>query len=148
MSSYPYLRAYMAGIVVPTMLLLVGITVFFIVRYIFQVPVPIERVVVFPMAIVPNMFGVWNMFYLWLQTRRHLPIGFHGALLPFLLGPIGVTLAISLGFAAVTSSGVVWFHVVTIPYPLVATGFASAVIVYYLVWKHLVAFFNGVLGLS
>ena len=40
------------------------------------------------MALVPNLFGLWNMFYLWLRPRPHLPIGLHGALLPFVLAPL------------------------------------------------------------
>jgi hypothetical protein len=148
MSTHPYLRAYMAGIAVPTMFLLVGVTGFCVARYGFAVPIPIERVIVFPMAIVPNLFGVWNVFYVWLRPRRHLPIGLHGALLPFVLAPVGVTLATFLGFLTIGPRGVVWFQAITIPYGFVATAFCFAVAVYYLVWKHLVGFFNEVLGIA
>ena len=148
MKTHPFLRAYMAGIVVPTMLLLVALTVFFVSRYVFQIPVPIERVIVFPMAIVPNLFGVWNIFYVWLRPRRHLPIGFHGAFLPIVLAPIGFTVTTSLGFLAVSPSGLVLFQAITIHYPFVATGFLCALIIYYLLWKHLVGFFNEVLGIA
>ncbi len=61
MQKHIYLRAYMAGIVVPTILLLVAATVFTIFRYIYNVPVPIERVIVFPMAVVPNAWGLWSL---------------------------------------------------------------------------------------
>jgi len=148
MKTHSYLRAYMAGIVVPTMLLLFAMTGFFVARYVFQIPIPIERVIVFPMALVPNLFGVWNMLYVWLGPRRHLPIGFHGALLPFVLAPIAFTIATSLGFLAVTPRGFVWFHAITIHYPFAATGFLCALIIYYLVWKHLVGFFNELLGIA
>ena len=148
MKTHPYLRAYMAGIVVPTMLLLVAMTGFFVSRYVFQIPIPIERVIVFPMALVPNLFGVWNILYVWLRPRRHLPIGFHGALLPFVLAPIAFTIATSLGFLVVTPRGLVWFQAITIHYAFVATGFLCALIVYYLVWKHLVGFFNELLGIA
>ena len=67
--NHPYLRAYMAGIVVPTAFLLVGMTAFTLARFVFEVPVPIERVVVFPMALIPNLFGVWNMLYVGLRSR-------------------------------------------------------------------------------
>src|SRR5713226_5821727 len=110
MKTHPYLRAYMAGIVVPTMLLLVAMSVFSVVRYVYKIPIPIERVIVFPMAMVPNLFGVWNMLYVWLRPRRHLPIGLHGALLPFLVVPIAFTIAKRLGFLAVTPGGLVWFQ--------------------------------------
>ena len=76
----------MAGSAVPTMMLLVVLSGFLIARYTFQIPIPIERAIIFPMALVPNLFGLWNIFYLWLRPRRHLPIGFHGAILPFIHG--------------------------------------------------------------
>ena len=57
MNAHPYLRAYMAGISVPTPLLLVALTLFSIARFVYNVPVPVERVIIFPMAIVPNLFG-------------------------------------------------------------------------------------------
>ena len=148
MNTHPYLRAYMAGIAVPTMLLLVAMTVYFVSRYVLQVPIPIERVIVFPMALVPNLFGMWNILYVWLRPRRHLPIGFHGALLPFLLAPIGFTIATSLGFLEVTPRGFVLFQAITIHYPFVATGFLCGLALYYLVWKHLVGFFNELLGIA
>ncbi len=148
MNNHPFLRAYMAGIAVPTMFLLVAMTGFFAARYVFQIPIPIERVIIFPMALVPNLFGVWNILYVWLRPRRHLPIGFHGALLPFLLAPIGFTIATSLGFLAVSPRGFILFQAITIHYTFVATGFLCGLIVYYLVWKHLVGFFNELLGIA
>jgi hypothetical protein len=100
------------------------------------------------MALVPNIFGLWNIFYLWLRPRRHLPIGFHGAILPFVLAPAGFVLATLSGFLALTSSGVVWFQQITVPYSYLAIGFTFALIAYYLVWKYLVGFFNEVLGIA
>ena len=148
MKTHPYLRAYMAGIVVPTMLLLVAMSVFFVARYVYKIPIPIERVIVFPMALVPNLFGVWNIFYVWLRQRHHLSIGFHGALLPFVLAPIAFTVTTSLGFLAVSPRGLVLFQAITIHYSFVATGFLCTLIIYYLVWKHLVGFFNELLGIA
>src|SRR5437879_3616269 len=92
MNSHPYLRAYMAGIAVPTPLLLVALTLFSIARFVYDVPIPVERVIIFPMAIVPNLFGVWNMLYLASRERTHLPLGVHGAILPFILAPAGFLL--------------------------------------------------------
>ena len=37
--NHPYLRAYMAGIVVPTAFLLVAMTAFTLARFVFEVPV-------------------------------------------------------------------------------------------------------------
>jgi hypothetical protein len=148
MNTHPYLRAYMAGIVVPTLFMLLVLAGFCILRFVCQVPVPIEQVIVFPMAVVPTLFGLWNMFYLWLRPRRHLPIGLHGALLPFVLAPLGFSLATGLGFLTLGTSGLVWFQQITIPYPYIALGFTIALIAYYLVWKYLVGFFNQVLGIA
>ncbi len=148
MKPHPYLRAYMAGIVVPSVGLLVAMTVFIVARLIYRIPIPIERVLIFPMAVVPNLFGVWNILYVWLRPRRHLPIGFHGALLLFVLAPIAFTITTSLGFLEVTPRGFILFQAITIHYSFVATGFLCALIVYYLVWKHLVGFFNELLGIA
>jgi hypothetical protein len=148
MNTHPYLRAYMAGIVTPTLVLPLVLTAFCLVRLVFHVPVPIERVIIFPMALVPSLFGLWNMFYLWLRPRRHLPIGIHGALLPFLLAPCGLAVASALGFLTPGSSGIVCFDQQIIPYPYVALGFTIGLIAYYLIWKYLVGFFNQVLGIA
>jgi hypothetical protein len=118
----------MAGVVVPSIVLLFVLTGFIIARHVYQVPIPIERAIVFPMGIVPSAFGVWNMFYLWLRPRRHLPIGFHGALLPCLLVPLGYFLGRSLGILAVSPNGLVYFQAVTIPYHFLAVGFTIGLI--------------------
>ena len=148
MNTHPYLRAYMAGTAVPTMMLLVVLTAFLIARYTFHIPIPIERAIIFPMALVPNIFGAWNMFYLWLRPRPHLPIGLHGAILPFILAPIGFVLATCSGFLSATSAGLLLSHEFVIPYAIPALGFCFALIAYYLVWKYLVGFFNEVLGIA
>jgi hypothetical protein len=147
MNTHPYLRAYMAGTVFPTMMLLVALSGFLIARYVFQIPIPIERAIVFPMALVPNLFGLWNILYIRMGARR-LPIGFHGAILPFIIAPSGFLLATSLGFLTLTSRGLFWFREVEVPYGFLAAGFLLALIAYYLVWKHLVGFFNAVLGIA
>lgn len=148
MNSHPYLRAYMAGIAMPTLLLLVALSGFLIARYTFQIPIPIERAIIFPMALVPNLFGAWNILYLWMRPRRHLPIGLHGAILPFIIAPTGFLIARGSGFLAATSGGLVWFHELVIPYAIFAIGFSLALIAYYLIWKYLVGFFNEVLGIA
>lgn len=148
MNTHPYLRAYMAGIVVPTLVLLLALAVFILTRFVFQAPVPIERAIAFPMAIVPNLFGVWNMFYLWLRPRHHLPIGFHGALLPFILVPLGYLIGSALGVVSLAPRCVVYFRAIQVPYIFVAIWFTFALIIYYLVWKYLVGFFNQVLGIA
>jgi len=146
MNNHPYLRAYMAGISVPTPLLLVALTLFSIARFVYNVPVPVERVIIFPMAIVPNLFGVWNVLHT--ASRSRLPLGVHGAILPFILAPAGFLLARSLGFLKVTSPGFNYFGVLDIHYVHVALVFPAVLIVYYLIWKYLIGFFNRVAGNS
>ena len=148
MNTHPYLRAYMAGIVAPSLGLLVALTVFILTRLVFHFPVPIERVIIFPMAVVPNAFGLWNIFYLWYRPRYHLPIGFHGALLPVILMAMGTAAATCGGFLTIGADGVIWFQTITVPYFLVAPWFLGAVVIYYLVWKYIVGFLNQVLGIA
>ena len=46
MNAHPYAKAYMAGVTVPTMFLLVILAVFVLARLILQIPVPLERIIV------------------------------------------------------------------------------------------------------
>jgi hypothetical protein len=148
MNNHLYLRAYMAGISVPTPLLLVALTSFTIARFVCNVPIPVERVIIFPMAVIPNLFGVWNMLHLASRSRTNLPLGVHGAILPFILAPAGFLLGRSLGFLQATEHGFVYFGVVNVHYVHVALVFAAVLIVYYLVWKYLIGFFNQVVGIE
>jgi len=137
MNKHPLLRAYLAGICVPTIFLLLVATGFTFLRYVYNVPVPIERVIVFPMAAVPNLWGVWNIAFVSLLAQRHFSIGLFGAVLPLLLAPLGYTVARILQFPVP-------------PYILSAApmGIPIAMIIYYLVWKHLVGSLNAELGVA
>jgi len=137
MNQHIYLRAYMAGIVVPTVFLLVVATVFTIARYVYNVPVPVERVIVFPMAVVPNVWGLWNILFLVWRDRLKLSLGLHGALLPFLLAPLGIVVTSLLKFSIPSFAA----HVFPIAAPV-------GLLVYYFAWKYLVGFLNRVLALS
>jgi len=134
MNSHPYLRAYMAGICLPTVVLLGALTAFTYARFAYDIPISIERAIVFPMSVVPNAWGVWNMLYLAIGSRRW-PLGLHGALLPVLLIPLGVALARWLDITIVTGGVVAVFAPV-------------ALIIYYLAWKYLVGYFNRALGIA
>jgi hypothetical protein len=148
MNNHPYLRAYMAGISAPTPLLLVALTIFFMARFVYNIPVPVERVIIFPMAIIPNLFGVWNMLYLASRARTRLPLGIHGAILPFIIAPAGFLLGRGLGILHATHAGLVYFGVAEIPYAFLAIVFPVAPVVYYLVWKYLIGFFNQIVGIA
>jgi hypothetical protein len=137
MNQHPYIRAYMAGTLVPTLALLVAMTVFTLARYIYNIPVPIERVIVFPMAVVPNLWGIWNVLYIATLSRRHVSIGAFGAALPFLLAPAGYAVAHSVGFA------IPQFVFAAFPF-----FFPFGVIVYYLAWKYIVAGLNGIVAVA
>ena len=135
MRPHPYLRAYMAGITIPTVFLLVAMTAFTFARYVCNVPVPIERVIVFPMAVVPNMWGVWNV--LWYVLRRRVSIGLFGAILPVLLGPLAYAVTRIVRF--------------DIPFPSMAVAAPLFLLVvmtiYYLAWKYLVASLNRIVDI-
>jgi hypothetical protein len=146
--NHPYLRAYMAGIVVPTAFLLVAMTAFTLARFVFEVPVPIERVIVFPMALIPNLFGVWNMLYVGLRSRSRLSIGAHGALLPFVLIPLGLTLGTVLGVVRIDQDGVQALQAVRLPFSKGVFVLPVVVVVYYLVWKYIVGFLNDLVGIE
>lgn len=138
----------MAGIAVPTVGLLVALMVFTITRLVYHVPLPIERLLVFPMALVPNLFGIWNMAYVFLRSRRHLAIGPHGALLPIVLAPLGFAVARASDLVVVTPGGLLYFDAITLSYGILAAVFPIVVFVYYLVWKNLVGFLNELLGIA
>ena len=135
MNKHPYLRAYLAGIALPTMLMLVVMIFFIVARFVYNVPVVIERLLVFPMAGVPNLWGAWNMLYVRLGSGHRLPLGIHGAALVLLLAPVGLTLASALDILIVTPN-------------LIITLIPVGLIVYYLAWKHIVGFFNQLLGVG
>jgi hypothetical protein len=133
MNQHTYLRAYLAGIAVPTVFLLVIMSGYCVLRYVYDFPVPVERVIVFPMAVVPNLWGLWNILFIALRSRWQLSIGLHGALLPILLAPLGLVVASLLNFPASALAAHVW--------PIAAP---VALIVYYFAWKYLVGFLNRV----
>ena len=137
MNQHTYLRAYMAGIVVPTIFLLIAATAFTLARYVYNVPIPIERVIVFPMAVVPNLWGLWNILFIASHQRTHLSVGVHGALLPLILGPLLILMTLLLNF---TIPGFAT-HI----FPVVAP---VALIAYYLLWKYFVGSLNQIIGIA
>jgi hypothetical protein len=128
----------MAGIVVPTLFLLVVVAVDAYQKYYFEVsnqfviPLasrPLDRALLFPMAVVPNVWGLWNMLYLRLASRVRLSLGVHGALLVLILIPGGIALARL-------------FDTFTIQWRFALPMFPVGMVVYYLAWKYLVAYLN------
>jgi hypothetical protein len=134
----------MAGIVVPTLFLLVVVAIDAYQKYYFEVsnqfviPLasrPLERALLFPMAVVPNVWGLWNMLYLRLRHRVHLSLGAHGALLVVFLIPGGIGLARL-------------FDTFAIQWQFALPMFPIGMAVYYLAWKHVVAFLNEEMGIA
>jgi hypothetical protein len=148
MNTHPYLRAYLAGVFVPTLVLPLMLAGFITVRLVLALPVPIERFVIFPMAVVPTLWGIWNMLWLRSHARTSVGVGLHGAALPVLLMPLGAMAASCLGILAIGLHGVVWFNTVNVPYTLIAPLFLVALAGYYLVWKYIVGFLNSVMGIA
>jgi hypothetical protein len=117
--------------------MILALAMFCIVRLGLQFPVPIERALVFPMALVPNLWGLWNMLYVAVRRHRQIPIGVFGALVPLLIAPLGL---IVLKVLAVDVP----------PFVLAAfpVGLAIAIAGYYLIWKYVVGFFNRLLEIA
>lgn len=137
MSVHRYLRAYLAGIAVPTVFLLVFVTGFTAARHLDLIPGPAERVIIFPMAVVPNLWGAWNMLYVWLAPRRRIPIGLFGAVLPLIVGPSAVVLSRVMGVELPTLA----VRLFPMALPMVAAA-------YYLLWKYPVRMLNEVLEIT
>ncbi len=146
MSTHSYLRAFLAGTFVPTVVLPLLLTAVILVRLDLQAALSIGRSLIFPVAVVPILWGLWNMLYLACHERTHLAVGLHGALLPLLLVPCGTIVAESLGILHLSSNGVTWFEAVHIPHVCIACGFALVLSAYYLLWKYVVGFLNRTLG--
>jgi hypothetical protein len=92
----------------------------------------------FPMAFVPNIWGLWNMLHLRLKSRGPgLSLGLHGALLPLLLIPGGVLV-----------SAMRLLDALTIPLGLALVAAPLGMAVYYLLWKHIVGFLNEEMGIA
>ena len=125
----------MAGIAIPTAFLLVIMTVFVTVHWFHHEPLPIDRVLVFPMAIAPNLWGAWNIVYVAIRRRRDWPLGRHGLLLAMLVGPVAWLIARSMG----------------LPLAMLTTAMAAfpfVLVLYYLLWKYGVRLLNETLGIA
>ena len=96
---------------------------------------PLEQAIVFPMAVVPNAWGVWNMAHLALRSRRRIPLAVHGSLLPLLLMPFGIALACA-------------FDLFTLQMQFALPRVPIGMGVYYLAWKFLVGFLNEEIGIA
>ena len=148
MNRHPYLRAYLAGIATPTIFLLVVMTGYTVLRYVYDFSVPVERVIVFPMAVVPNLWGLWNVLYIAAGSRYPLSIGLHGAILPVLLAPLGIFFASLLNFHILSHDAGIRAHDLAGWISLLIAAPAVGLIAYYFAWKYIVGFLNRVVELA
>ena len=148
MISHPYLRAFLAGVFVPTLILPGLLLLFLLVRYAYQPSFPVERGLIFPMSLIPALWGLWNVLWKWSNPGTHLSVGAHGAILPLLLLPAGTFIGTALGILQLGSQSVTWFQAIHVPYALIALLFAAVLAAYYLVWKYVVGFVNQTLGIA
>jgi hypothetical protein len=148
MTTHAKLRGFLAGIFVPTLVLPLMLTVFIVVRIYLRIPVPIERALVFPMALVPCIWGLWNLLWVETHEKTRLSLGAHGALLPLLLLPGGALIGCSLGVFQIQLHGVCWFGGCTVPYVLIVPVLLAVIAGYYLVWKYIVGAVNRILGIA
>ena len=137
MKNHIYLRAYMAGITVPTVGVVFLLACFIVLRFGYSVAVPIERGLVFPLAIVPGLWGLWNMLYLVVRRHWRIPLGVYGAVVPLCVGPL------ALGSAFLLGLDIPGFVLSIFP-----AGVGVVMLAYYLVWKYVVGFFNRVLEID
>lgn len=137
MHNHIYLRAYMAGVTAPTVVVVFMLACFVVLRFGYNMPIPIERFLVFPLAIVPGLWGVWNMLYIVVRKHWRIPLGVHGALVPLVAGPLALCNAFLTGF------DIPRFALAILP-----AGVVVVMLAYYLAWKYLVGFFNRILEIG
>ena len=133
MPTHRFLRAYMAGVVAPTVVVCAAAIVAALCFD--RIPASIERGMMFPMAINPFAWGVWNALYVTKHRSWRISLGWYGALLPVLLIPAGVAVAHVLDLSFVTTTGVL-------------EVLPPTTLAYFMLWKYVVGFFNRVVGLS
>jgi hypothetical protein len=137
MKRHIYLRAYMAGVTVPSVLVMLMLASFVVLRFGYHVSIPIERFLVFPLAMVPGLWGLWNMLYVLVRKHWRIPLGLHGALVPLVAGPLALGNAFLAGFEISRSALTIF-----------PAAIALVMLAYYLAWKYLVGFLNGVLDVD
>src|SRR5262245_48909276 len=133
MRSHRYVRAYLAGIALPTLVVCAAGSV--AVVFFDRLEPALQRALVLPIAANPVLWGLWNVAWVALGPRRRVQIGWHGAILAALLIGVGVLLAGRLGVSEVTPQ-----RASTV---LIPTGVA-----YYLLWRYGVSFLNSLVGLD
>ena len=150
MNPHPYLRAYLAGVFVPTLVLaLDSCHLHHCCALCLGVPFPIERFIIFPMSVVPRSSASGTCFT---SARMRAPIcprsSWRHPAFPW-ASHRRFQLPIVL---ACWQFGAERRHLVSGPvnFPTRSSpcGFLAGVAFYYLVWKYIVGFLNRVLGIT
>ena len=119
----------------PNLFLLLGVLLLVLLRPVYTMPAPFEKFVMFPMAVVPNLWGVWNTLFVAMTLKRWIPMGAWGAFLPLIILAGGLGLAYALDNPVFGIKDALFVLPVAVP-------------AYYLIWKYAVRFFNRVVGLD
>ena len=131
---HPFIRAYMAGIALPTMVVPLVVATLAM-AHAGGRGEDLERVLIFPVGLAPNAWGLWNIFYVWIRRHREIPIGPFGIVLVVIIAPAAFALQVTLG-------QMVWTR------DLFVIGFPLTLVIYYLAWKHGVARLNDLVGVG
>jgi hypothetical protein len=133
MRSHPYVRAFLAGIALPTLVVCAAglMTVLLFDR----LEPRIQRALLLPIATNPVAWGFWNVVWVALRPRWRVQIGWHGAILAALLIAVGVFLAGRLEVSEVTPQRA-------------GTVLIPIAVAYYLLWRYAVSFLNSLVGLD
>lgn len=136
MTGPKFLRAYMAGLVPPSIIALLSYIAATVAHTFFNAALPpVEKGIMFPLVVVPNLWGIWNG--LWAVSSKRLPLGVHGALMPFLSFGLGA-MAAKLLDIPITDQMI----------RMLPLSLAMSVATYFLIWKYGVRYLNRIAGIN
>lgn len=132
-----HLHAYLAGAAVPTVLLPVMLVTYCAVRSQINPDIGLERMMQFPLALAPLVWGVWNVVWASQPEQQRLPLGVHGAVVPVVLAPLAVWGYESLGVKL--PEGAVGF---------IGPGIPLMMALYFVLWRTVVGRLNKLLDVG
>ncbi|MBI5084156.1 MAG: hypothetical protein HZB13_06110 [Acidobacteria bacterium] len=128
------LRAYMAGAALPTLFLPFALAAYYAIRSGLEPMIGLERLVQFPLALAPLLWGIWNVVWAAQPEQKRLPLGVHGAVVPVVAAPLLVW-------------GCGWLGV---PLPeqamaYIGPGVPLTMVLYFVLWRTVVGYLNRLL---
>ena len=148
MNPHPYLRAYLAGVFVTTLILPSCSRRSSSFASCFRCPSPLSAVSSFPCPSSPRSGDCGTCSGSPRASARILPSACTARCCLFcccLSEPPSPT---ATAFSRLGATSVTWFNALSIPYALIAVVFCCGVAAYYLVWKYIVGFINRTLGIA